>query len=248
MKSVVVLVFVISCFTFTNSASVLPPWLTPCKGSDPNLPQCAEKEANKIIPMLVKGYPKLNVPVMNPLHIPEIKVQLNSQFKISLKDVDVYGLEETRAFDFNYDFKGFKIDFKLEIPRLVLLGEYDMDGRILFPVTGKGPGNITVVGGVYDIEFTYSLFEKKGVQYGHMDTVDVNIDIKRLYVQFDNLFNGNKELGDAANKAANNEWRVIFKELEPTIKECVKEVVLTVANGIGDRVPYGDIFSNEFPA
>lgn len=81
-----------------------------------------------------------------------------------------------------------------------------------------------------------------------MKDVDVSFDLKRLYIRFDNLFNGNKELGDAANNAVNAEWRVVLKELEPVIKGAIGEVVLLVANGVANKVPYMEIFGGEIPA
>lgn len=81
---------------------------------------------------------------MEPLSIPEIKVESNGQLNIILRDGLVNGLSQAKASDFKADFKNQKISFKLFIPNLNIISQYEIDGRILvLPIQGKGPGNIT---------------------------------------------------------------------------------------------------------
>lgn len=66
--------------------------------------------------------------------------------------------------------------------------------------------------------------------------------IFRLYIQLDNLFNGNKVLGDTMNSFMNENWKEIFDELKPGILEALGSVIVNIANNVFDRVPYDTMF------
>lgn len=48
------------------------------------------------------GYPTLNIPVLSPLKIPQIKVENSGELNIVLNDAIVSGLEESKISNFKY--------------------------------------------------------------------------------------------------------------------------------------------------
>ncbi|XP_044733904.1 protein takeout-like [Chrysoperla carnea] len=248
MNSLLISMLSLLSFFNWNQATTLPDFITPCKGSDPNLNDCATIAANKAIPILVKGYPTLNIPVLSPLKIPQIKVENNGQLNIVLNDAIVRGLEESKVSNFNIDLKSNHLRFILNIPNLNIQAEYVMSGQLLvLPLSGKGPANVTASNGDYDIDIAYTLYEKNDIQYIKLEKVDVKLDIKGLQFHFDNLLNANKQISDDANAFLNKEWRQVLKDLEPALKEAIEVIVLQVANGIVDKVPYLEIYGGEVP-
>lgn len=83
--------------------------------------------------------------------------------------------------------------------------------------------------------------EKKGEKY--LEVTDFNLDIepKRLYMRFDNLFNGDAGLGNHMNNFMNENWSVIFKELKSSIGGTFGAIFKEISNRIYGRVPYKNI-------
>ncbi|XP_044733142.1 protein takeout-like [Chrysoperla carnea] len=248
MNLIQIVLLIVSCYTSLNQAASLPEFITPCKGTDPNLNECAYKEANKAIPDLLKGYPALNIPVLSPLQIQQIKVS-NGGFNIVIDDAVVRGLDETKASNFNIDLKTHHVKLRVTIPNLNIQGEYEMSGQLLvLPLKGKGPCNITVVNGDYDIDILYSLYDQGGVVFSKLEKVDVELDIKGASVYFANLLNSSKQISDDINGVLNKEWKQVIKDLTPAIKDAVALIVIQVVNGIVDKIPYAEIWGGAVPS
>lgn len=67
-----------------------------------------------------------------------------------------------------------------------------------------------------------------------------------MYIHLDNLFNGDKLLGDTTNKILNKNWRDIFDELRPAMLEALSDMNLAVAKPVFDKVPYAELYENAF--
>lgn len=61
-------------------------------------------------------------------------------------------------------------------------------------------------------------------------------------MQFDNLFNGDKALGDGTNQFLNESWLEILNELKPVLKKAIGNIALGVVNPIFSKFPYNDLF------
>lgn len=67
-------------------------------------------------------------------------------------------------------------------------------------------------------------------------------DISHAYINLENLFNGNKLLGDGMNKFLNENWLELWKELQPALIEAFGQQGLNVANKVFQRNPYKKLF------
>ncbi|XP_044740771.1 protein takeout-like [Chrysoperla carnea] len=221
----------------------LPNYITACSRSDPNLNECAVKNANDAISELVKGDKKYRIPALNPLVIPEILIDSNGQLRIQLNNVHVYGLKNTVVTHMDIDLKNQVLGASVSIPHLNIQADYDVKGRILvLPINGEGPANITAVNGVYTMHFKYSLFEKNGVKYGKIHDDSIEYHIKRAYFYLDNLFNGNKQLSEQMNQILDDNWNEVLKDLGPAITTAVSAIVKQIFTAVLDHVPYDEIF------
>lgn len=61
-------------------------------------------------------------------------------------------------------------------------------------------------------------------------------------MQFDNLFNGEKALGEGTNRFLNENWSDILNELKPVLKKAIGNIALGVVNPIFAKFPYNDLF------
>ncbi|XP_044739903.1 circadian clock-controlled protein daywake-like [Chrysoperla carnea] len=248
-SSLIVATFITLFTYYCSSSPILPSSITPCKGTDPNLNECAKKEANKFLPVLVKGLPEFRVPVLDPLVIPEIKVKSNgNQLNIFLKNANVTGLGTAFVEHFNFDLKGHKIHATLSIPHLNIQGDYKMNGRILvIPVRGKGPANMAISDTLFNVDVEYSVYKNEDVEYIKIDKFDISFEIGNAVMRFENLFNDDKELSENANNLINKEWRQVLKQITPEISETISEIGIQIADGVAQKISYAEMFGGELP-
>lgn len=92
------------------------------------------------------------------------------------------------------------------------------------------------------LKFTPKIIEKNGKQYLQADKFKLSFDTRRLYMSFENLFNGDKALGDNMNLFLNDNWQDILKELKPSITEALSQIFAALINAVFNKVPYNEIW------
>lgn len=60
----------------------------------------------------------------------------------------------------------------------------------------------------------------------------------------ENLFNGDKLLGDTTNQFLNENWRDLFNEMQPAMLRSIGIMNLAVAKPVLDSTPYAELFDN----
>nr|CAD7616905.1 unnamed protein product [Timema genevievae] len=70
----------------------------------------------------------------------------------------------------------------------------------------------------------------------------LDFNIEKLDIYLDNLFNGDKALGDNTNKFLNENWEVVHKDIGPYIIEGIAAAIKQIVTGLMDKVPYDDFF------
>ncbi|GLV41783.1 uncharacterized protein CBL_12072 [Carabus blaptoides fortunei] len=236
--SVVTIVLVLSAIV---DAGKLPAYIQPCSRSDPNIGECAKRNGQLALPTLVKGDKTYKIPSLSPLKIPLISFEASDSLKINIRDCEITGLEDTVIQSANMDINNRRFTFVVHIPRANLIGEYDINGRILIlPIQGKGPANITFVDGTYTYDVDYKIIEKKGVKYIEIDKSSIAYETKRSYYHLDNLFNGDGVLGEQMNKFLDENWREVSKDIGPALSETISQIITTILSSILARVPYDE--------
>lgn len=69
--------------------------------------------------------------------------------------------------------------------------------------------------------------------------------LTRLYMYFENLYNGDKLLGPATNQFINENWQDIYGELKQSILKSMALVLQDATNKAFSKVPYEDLFLKE---
>lgn len=85
-------------------------------------------------------------------------------------------------------------------------------------------------------------FEKKGKTYMRLVDYKVSIVPEKMTFRFDNLFNGDKRLGDEINKVLNENWDSIFNDVKAGYDESFGLIFKDLANRVFTRVPFNEIF------
>ncbi|CAG9832504.1 unnamed protein product [Diabrotica balteata] len=120
----------------------LPSYFKICSQSAPNLGKCIKKSVEELKPLLIKGIPDLDIPSVEPLHIPEVVIDQGSgpvALKSVYKDIKVYGPSKFIIKDIKVDLEKDKMRIRLFIPRLKVVCNYNMEGKIMMmPISGSG--------------------------------------------------------------------------------------------------------------
>ncbi|XP_044733559.1 uncharacterized protein LOC123296162 [Chrysoperla carnea] len=245
MKYVLIVVLAVSNGVYLSNGIKLPSYIKPCKPNQSNFSECAVAEANKILPMLIRGYLPFNIPPLNPYYTPKVRSlpSSDSNLNVILENVFIYGLDEIEVLSVEFNFTEHVIDLKVNIPKLIMQCHYEVEGYVLIlPLNGKGPGNITAVNGTYNGRLLYSLYTENGDEYAKMDNATIKFELERLYAHLEDIVHDDKEFSEDTNLLINSQWRYVVQEFSPLIKETIGNLVLEVFNGIFKKVPFVEIF------
>ncbi|XP_069681804.1 protein takeout-like [Periplaneta americana] len=241
------------CLADTGPAAVqLPSYLKVCARLDnAKFDKCAAKSGREALPHLIKGDRKLKIPSFDPFEITELKIsngQGRGQMNLILRDVKLHGLKDTYLHNTTSDFSKGHAALALTVPKLKILGMYDLSGQILLlPIIGRGHINLTLVDTRIALPMTFTTVKINGIEYGDLSTAMVHLYPTRVYVHLDNLFNGDKILGEEMNKFLNDNWREVFDELVPNISAAFVEIFKDLANGLAKQFPFDVLFPETLP-
>ncbi|XP_069681806.1 protein takeout-like isoform X1 [Periplaneta americana] len=224
----------------------LPSYFKVCARSDPNFNECALKNGREIIPHLVKGEKTFNLPPLDPFEVKVMNLsegQGEGQLNLTMRDVKLHGLRHAYLQNYSTDFdKGHK-SMLLTVPQLKVLATYNASGHILLvPIRGTGNINITLVDTKCMVRYHFMKQKINGVDQGQIIATTVHLDPKRMYIHLDNLFNGDKGLGNQMNKLLDENWKEVFDEITPHIAGSFIEMFRGLANGFAKSIPYDLLF------
>lgn len=221
----------------------IPDFIKICKKNDPQVENCIKRSVEELRQHLVRGIPEFNVPSLEPLIIPEIRVGESTGIRIRARNVKAFGCSDFKINRLRVDLDHNDIEMAITLPKLFILGDYTVDGRVfLLPVRGAGQlsGNMTDCKG--DVHLKGTVSKRDGVDYLKYDTLQVRIAIGRGSLHLDNLFGGQQTLGEIVNSAINSNFKAFFNELKPSVERALSAEFLNVANQIVTSVPYEKLF------
>nr|CAD7461672.1 unnamed protein product [Timema tahoe] len=178
---------------------------------------------------------KYNIPVMDPLYIKELKIENSGTEATSLNIIthDLYLL----------DLKAKNLEIDLSLPTFFIKFKYEINGKILvLPIKGNGDATLNFTNTNIQMHLDYD-FVKKGDEkvYASVTGNKLDFNIGNIVIYLDNLFNGDKALGDNTNMFLNENWEVLAKDLGPFIAEGIAAAIKQIAAGLMDKVPYDDL-------
>lgn len=219
---------------------------------------------------------------MDPLTIKELDLNAGQNLKLKMNNIKVEGLAQTKVttleylnvdqkkkkhfdnFFFSADTVNKKFHIVLEIPKLTVIAKYVISGQILvLPISGEGPCKVGLTGVRVEETIDYNLVKKNGKEYIVASSKDAILTMKNVTFQLDNLFNGNKQLGeccmrakvkgfayfsnrfsgDNMNKLLNDNPLEASKELaNPVGQEIIAGVTEQIMNSLFGVVPYDEVF------
>lgn len=228
------LLVAISCLLLhVADQSRIPSYMKVCKRHDPQLNECIVNSIETLRPYLLKGIPELDVPSIEPLTLPEVLVAQGAGIKAVGKNIEINGPGSFIIKKLNVDLANYQVDISVDLPSLTFSGQYEVSGRLLvLPLKGKGPVRANATDCKGDVVLYAELVNKPDGDYLHFRDIDMKITIAGYHVRLDNLFNGDRFLGEATNAALNENPRELIAYLKPVVEKTVKNVIQKIANQI----------------
>ncbi|BES99102.1 JHBP [Nesidiocoris tenuis] len=226
-----------SCMLATVLGAKFPKSWTSCK-PDENMNACLKDSIQTALVDLVPGMPSLGVLPLDPLHFDAITIDQGEgpvNIKLEFTDLDITGIKDMQIDSVNGDWKTMEIETL--VPRLLSKGNYKVGGKILLlPIKGDGKCVLDMTNFRGHVKLHYTEKAAGSKTYYNVEKLDFDFDVENLVMQFDNLFNGDKALGDNMNKFLNQNWKEILHELKPNIAATFAVAFREISNRLFSRI------------
>lgn len=163
------------------------------------------------------------MPPLDPMEIDKVIVEQDGgttafNLKSTFRDAQIIGLAPSKILRSALRFKNkFALRSDSYTNRLDFVGQYTMNGQILvLPITGAGFANVSMQQLTTRHDLTGEYFTgSDGNKYLNITSYIIKFKPKAVTFRFDNLFNGDKLLGNTMNKFMNDNWDPVFAGIIP---------------------------------
>uniref|UniRef100_A0A1B0EV46 Uncharacterized protein n=1 Tax=Lutzomyia longipalpis TaxID=7200 RepID=A0A1B0EV46_LUTLO len=162
-------------------------------------------------------------------------------FVLQFRDFDFIGYRDSKILDargWPENFDGTIAEMSVKAPKFTLIGPYTINGNLLLlPIQGSGTSNVTLNNLVGRMKFRLKKVIKDGEVYASAEKLKLNINISRMYMEFENLFNGNPELEQYAKQFLNENWKLVFEDIKPSAMKTFGQIWQDILNHVLSRIP-----------
>jgi Haemolymph juvenile hormone binding protein (JHBP) len=165
---------------------------------------------------------------------------------MKLRNVLLHGLSKGKFYKvsgFEANPEGNKIEIGFKSPLVSVQGPYQVKGRMLIlPIEGKGNIKLDLENLDFTLKFLTKKIVKNGKTYIGLEKSKFNFTTTRAQVNFSNLFNGDKLLGDNMNLFLNENWSIVIDELKKPINLAFASEFKDIVSNILENTPYDELF------
>lgn len=83
----------------------------------------------------------------------------------------------------------------------------------------------------------------KGKPYFQVDKLTASVEPKQMFLHFENLYRGDKRLGESTNQFLNENWADIYRELRPSIEDTIAQVLKGIIGNFFAKTTYEKLFT-----
>jgi len=239
---------IISLHVIVSVLSVsLPSEFVPCQKANPDFKECLNKNILSAIQVLGKGVPSLKLKSIEPIFIEFANIGRGTgavDVAQNYTNIEMHGLSKVEKIKVEkVDLDNLILEFEGYFPYLRWQAHYKASGKILLlPIYGDGESNITLINTASTHKLKGEFFTKKGNTYAKFTTYELRLNPESTQFRFDNLFNGNKLLGDNMNQVMNDNWEDLYKDVRSGYEDVIGAALQNYANKLFSRVPFDQIF------
>ncbi|XP_066904274.1 protein takeout [Halyomorpha halys] len=230
-------------FSIGGVLSALPEGWSACKQSSPDYEDCLKKQVQNALNFFKDGNKKMGIIPLDPFVFETMDVEQGSgpvSITMKMKNFKLVGLSKSQVTSVKNDWK--KMTIKFYLPFIHSEGDYIINGKVLvLPISGNGKATMDWEKMDYTFDITLKQVAKDGKNYYQVDKMSVLISPRKVAFSFENLFNGNKELGDNMNKFLNENWEAIIDALKPAMSRSLQAGYKEYINRILSKIPAEEI-------
>jgi len=205
------------------------------------LNNCLFQIVEDLRPFMPTGIPEISVPVLDPMFIGTLVLNQGEEavsIKSTFSQIQVRGLSKFKTVSVTADSDAQTMRMILSIPELRITGQYQTNGRVfILPVEGTGTfwnilSNVTVDG--------LSNLAVRGQPPNEiLQVASQNLDLRvgKIRMRLNNLFNGDRVLGETVNNFLNENSQEVFAEVKPEVSKQVQNLVIKVMNDALSALP-----------
>lgn len=234
-----VALYLAALFSYCFGLEEVPDFLHVCHKNDPQLIDCMTKSVEFLRPYLSAGIPEMDVPSIEPLELGDLLVSessVSNGLRITAKDIKAFGPSNFKITRLGVSEYGQEYHFDIALPHLYVTGIYTVNGQILLlPIkgTGKFTGNFTNCIGSTKVFFNKNIANED--DYILIKKIEIKIKVGRGSLKLNNLFNGDKVLGDAINEVINQNFEIVSEDIIPLIEKALQRTFKKTGNKIVSR-------------
>ncbi|XP_044260586.1 protein takeout-like [Tribolium madens] len=243
MKKLTVFLFFLVLLALCENAK-LPSTFKKCDVSKPDVDKCLSEAIKNGMEQLTTPIKNVGLPNMEPLEVPALVIGAGTgpvQFQQNYKNLKISGYTKINSLEATFKDNHLKID--AEFPEIKLVFEYEINGRILvLPISGKGPGSITMVKPKFVIDFPLQEYEKNGTKYYKIGKQSLSIEPQKMHFELENLFNGDKILAENVLQIMNDNWKEVYGDVQSSYEEAFGKIFKSIFDNFLTKVPKSDLF------
>nr|XP_043066723.1 uncharacterized protein LOC108125042 [Drosophila bipectinata] len=204
---------------FPLVSSKLPSSIRPCSRDDPHLERCIIDAVYKIRPLLVHGDlgDGYKTPPLEPLALDDIELGRSSQFQAVFQNLEALG-------------GNFRGTYSLNLNLLLL------------DIKGRGNMQGYCENAKASVKMRGTRYQRNGQDFAKFTKMTMRIQFKDFKLNLENLFNGDRILGDVGNRLINNNQDLYLNEIVPGLERGLSKKFLDVANEILATATFDEMF------
>ncbi|XP_045471911.1 uncharacterized protein LOC123678759 isoform X1 [Harmonia axyridis] len=221
------------------------PYVKQCYEGDLQLIKCFKDALHHLTPYLAEGIPEIELPSVEPFRMDELSLSLTTGpngYKVSLLDIDIFGASNFSVKKLRLSEKDRPFETRIHIPKLKINSRYKSSGvLIILPASGNGTLNGLFEDLTAIVRGTASISEKEGVKYLHIDTLNVDIEIKNVKMVVKDIYRNNSILTQAINLFLRDNGQEILRIMLPQLRMKLATLFMDISNKLLSHLPL-DVF------
>ncbi|KAK3913672.1 Protein takeout [Frankliniella fusca] len=236
------------CAAGSTRGGKLPPNIKRCARTDPNVNECLRLAVQDALPKLRDGLPKLGLHRLDPLVIDELRIsQGTGPINMDLTFTNMTTtkiLDDVKVSKVRFDYDNLVLEATTITPVVLAKSKYSVGGRVLLlPIRGSGDSVVNLFDVTTDLVIKGKRITKAdGKDYLDIQSVIAKLTPKRMEMKMENLFNGDKQLGETMNRVMNDNWQQVYAEVGPSFAQAYQELFKRPARALFLHVPIDDIY------
>lgn len=89
---------------------------------------------------------------------------------------------------------------------------------------------------------TFDEVIRDGVGYIHIQTLEIHLSFEKGTMKLQNLFNGDKLLGDTVNDAINQNFKLFSEDIIPLVEKTLTKTLRKIANRVVMNFTFDQLF------